>query len=267
MTIGKGLTLDVGLRIEKESLPAPGGVKVSSIDFPWSDKIEPRLGAAWDPTRKGKMKIFGSYGIVNDVMKLLLAQTSWGAQASSSAAYPLDSDGTAAGFDISDMDIVFKADRACPNGVATTQANFANGVRTDLNDKGPKVSIIENVNYRPWEPVAPNVKPYRQHEYVAGLDYQISPHLALEARYDRRRLDHVIEDASLLTRYGARCMPWSTLVRASTTPSMIIHLPGWAWSGVRRPGTDVQRYRDFGSGAAFGTCPSLPANAQGRPQL
>ncbi len=27
------------------------------------------------------MKIFGSYGVVNDVMKLLLAQTSCGAQA------------------------------------------------------------------------------------------------------------------------------------------------------------------------------------------
>ncbi|HVI08197.1 MAG TPA: TonB-dependent receptor, partial [Candidatus Binatia bacterium] len=42
-----------------------------------------------------------------------------------------------------------------------------------------------------------NLKPYRQHEYVAGGDYQITKDWAIEARYDRRRLDHVIEDASL----------------------------------------------------------------------
>ena len=59
------------------------------------------------------------------------------------------------------------------------------------------VSLIENVNLRPWEPVAPGVKPYRQHEIVAGVDYQIARDWAFEARYDRRRLDHVIEDASL----------------------------------------------------------------------
>ena len=59
------------------------------------------------------------------------------------------------------------------------------------------VSLIENANFRPEEPVAPGVKPYRQHEYVAGVDYQINKDWAFEARYDRRRLDHVIEDASL----------------------------------------------------------------------
>src|SRR5208283_3530400 len=31
--VGHGLSLDVGLRIEKETLPAPGGVKISSIAF------------------------------------------------------------------------------------------------------------------------------------------------------------------------------------------------------------------------------------------
>ncbi len=196
--VGKGLTLDVGIRIEKESLPAPGGVKVSSINFPWSDKIEPRLGAAWDPTRKGNMKIFGSYGVVNDVMKLLLAQTSWGAQAYEECTYPLGPDGTAAGFSISDINLAFKGGRACPNGTASTGANFANGqTPPSLTDQASGVSLIENVNLRPWEPVAPNVKPYRQHEFVAGWDYQIKPGWDFEARYDRRRLDHVIEDASL----------------------------------------------------------------------
>ena len=260
--IGHGLTFDVGLRIEHETLPAPGGVKVSSINFPWSDKIEPRLGFAWDPSQKGKMKIYGSYGVVNDVMKLLLAQTSWGAQSYEQCSYPLGPDGTTSNFDISDLDIVFKNNRACPNGPATTQANFANGkVPTTLTDANTGVSLIENVNFRPWEPVAPDVKPYRQHEWVAGFDYEISPQLALSARYNRRRLDHVIEDASLSDiAWGetyAVVNPGEGVNR--TIDSYATYLaslgqafgvPGWAFSDTA----------DYGPGVAFGTCPSCPPN-------
>ena len=140
----------------------------------------------------------GSYGVVNDVMKLLLAQTSWGAQAYEQCSYPIGPDGTSADYQRFRSRSDLQAGRACPNGPANTQANFVNGtVPTTLKDAGTSVSIIENVNFRPWEPVSPNVKPYRQHEYVAGFDYQITPSLAFSARYDRRRLDHVIEDASL----------------------------------------------------------------------
>jgi Carboxypeptidase regulatory-like domain len=200
--VGHGLTLNVGLRIEKESLPVPPGLqqpgvaKPNPINFSWGDKIAPRLGAAWG-SANGKMKIFGSYGVVNDVMKLLLAQTSWGAQAFEDCVYPLGPDSSNS-FANSDISLAYVASRACPNGGATTGANFAGGTTpTSLTDAGTGVSLIENVNFRPWEPVAPGVKPYRQHEFVVGYDYQIARDWALEARYDRRRLDHVIEDASL----------------------------------------------------------------------
>ena len=201
-TVGHGLTLNLGIRVEKERLPVPAGLqqpgvaKPNSIDFPWSDKIETRVGAAWGPA-SGKMKIFGSYGVVNDVMKLLLAQTSWGAQVFENCVYPLgpDANGT---FTNSDIDAIFVNNRACPNGGPTVPANFASGTTPQaLTDASTNVQLIENVNFRPWEPVAKGVKPYRQHEYVVGFDYQIAKDWALEARYDRRRLDHVIEDASL----------------------------------------------------------------------
>jgi len=260
--LGKGVTLDLGLRVEKESLPAPGGVKVSSISFPWSDKIEPRLGGAWDPTGKGKMKIYGSYGVVNDVMKLLLAQTSWGAQAYEQCAYALGPDGSGSGFSTSDIDVVFKGGRACPNGPATTQANFGNGqVPASLTDAGTGVSLIENVNLRPWEPVAPGVKPYRQHEYVAGWDFEFSPKVAFHARYDRRRLDHAIEDASLSdVAWGetyAIVNPGegvdSTIdgyAKYLTSLGQAFGVPGWAFNDTT----------DYGPGVAFGTCPSCPPN-------
>jgi hypothetical protein len=199
-TIGHGLTLNLGLRVEKEDLPAPSGIgisNISTINFSWSDKIEPRLGAAWG-SRDGRMKIFGSYGVTNDVMKLLLAQTSWGAQGFENCAYPLGPDASGT-FVNSDINAIFNSvGRACPTGVANVGANFiGNAPSPSLIDAATGTSLIENVNLRPEEPVAPNVKPYRQHEFVAGWDYQIRKDIAFEARYDRRRLDHVIEDASL----------------------------------------------------------------------
>jgi hypothetical protein len=263
--VGKGLTFDVGIRLEKESLPAPAGVQVPTIDFGWSDKIAPRLGAAWDPTRKGKMKIFGSYGVVNDVMKLLLAQTSWGAQAYEDCSYPLGPDGTAAGFTNDELSagfgLIFKGNRACPTATPSTGANFLNNVVPATLTDITGVQLIENTNFRPWEPVAPGVKPYRQHEYVAGWDYQIKPNLAFEARYDRRRLDHIIEDASLADPFWGEIY---TVVNPgegvnSTLDGYASFLASLGQSfGIANEGYQFNGPLDAEYGLSFGTCPSCP---------
>jgi len=260
-TVGHGLTLNLGIRVEKESLPvppgliAPGLTPPSSINFSWSDKVEPRLGAAWG-SRDGKLKIFGSYGVVNDVMKLLLAQTSWGAQVFEQCSYPLGPDGTANGFSVSDINAVFVNGRACPNGLPNTPANWGGGnTPPSLIDTATSTSIIENVNFRPWEPVAPGVKPYRQHEFVGGVDYQISRTLAFEARYDRRRLDHVIEDASLA---DPALFELYTVVNPGEGVNKT--LDGYAnfLTGLGQA-FGVPGY-SFNSIAPFGTCPSCPNN-------
>jgi len=261
-TVGKGVTLDVGLRVEKEDLPAPAGYNVPAIHFSWGDKVEPRLGGAWDPTRTGKMKIFGSYGVTNDVMKLLLAQTSFGAQAYEDCSYPLGPDGTAAGFSYSDLDLTFVNGRACPSATPTTGANFVAGKTPgDLVDPGTGVGLIENANFRPEEPVAPGVKPYRQHEYVAGYDLQLSRNLSFEGRYDRRRLDHILEDASLSDpTFGetytvvnpgegvnSTVNGYATFL---TSLGMAFGVPGYAFNDTAA----------YGPGAAFGTCSGCPNN-------
>lgn len=259
-SIGRGLTLNLGIRDEKEYLPAPGGYKVKAINFNWSDKIEPRLGFAWDPTHTGKAKIFASYGVVNDVMKLLLAQTSWGAQAFEQCSYALGPD-SGGGFSNADLPSIFVNGRACPSGATTLGANWAGGKTPGSLQDPSGVSLIENINLRPWEPVAPGVKPYRQHEYVAGVDYQLAHDWALEARYDRRRLDHVIEDASLADRVWGETY-WvvnpgegvdSTLngyANFLTNSGQVYGVPGWAFNDTT----------DFGPGAAFGTCTGCPPN-------
>jgi hypothetical protein len=263
-TIGHGLTLNLGIRVEKESLPVPPGlvsagqIPPASINFSWGDKIEPRLGAAWG-SANGKMKIFASYGVVNDVMKLLLAQTSWGAQVFEECTYPLgpDANGT---FTNSDIDSVFVNGRACPNGGPTVQANFASGAPpASFTDAKTGVSLIENVNLRPWEPVAPGVKPYRQHEYVAGFDYQIKRDWALEARYDRRRLDHAIEDASLAD-------PTNFEMYTVVNPGQGVNKTIDGYANYLQSLGSAFGIANFAFNAnpatPFGTCPTCPNNPQ-----
>ena len=92
-SIAKGLTINAGLRLEKEYLPAenqPSGGISHPINFGWGDKIAPRIGVAWDPFGNGKMKIFGGYGQFYDQMKLNLAISSFGGQYWSNCYYALD---------------------------------------------------------------------------------------------------------------------------------------------------------------------------------
>jgi hypothetical protein len=198
-SIAKGLTINGGLRIEKENLPAenqPSGAISNPIDFSWADKIAPRIGAAWDPFRNGKMKIFGGYGQFYDQMKLNLAISSFGGQFWQQCYYALDTP------NIASIVPVFGSDgRYCVGPDSTSQANFGGATPAGL-------TFLENQNFRTFpttcstcstheEGVAPGLKPYEQHEYTLGMDYQLTRTLAFEARYDRRRLDHVIEDSSI----------------------------------------------------------------------
>ena len=201
-TIGRGLTVNAGLRWEHEYLPAedqPAGGISKPIHFGWGDKIGPRLGAAWDPSHTGKWKIFGSYGKFFDVMKLNLAISSFGGQYWNNCYYTLDTQ------DLSSIVPAFNsAGRYCGYAGATgnTPANFAGG------GTPAGITFIQDENYRTFpttcatctsteEGVAPGLKPYTQHETVFGVDHQLSQNWAFEARWDRRRLDHVIEDAAL----------------------------------------------------------------------
>ena len=199
-TIGHGVTIDAGLRFEKEFLPGEsvaGGANPRPIDFGWSQKIAPRLGAAWDVFRDGKMKVFGDYGVFYDQMKLNLAISSFGGQYWNNCSYALNTQ------DLSSITPAFNSDgRYCPSGDSTTVGNFAGGTAP------AGLSFIENINNRAnpttcstcsvsQEGVAPGLNPYRQHESVMGVAYQIARNVAFEARYNRRRLDHVIEDAAI----------------------------------------------------------------------
>jgi hypothetical protein len=198
-TVRSGVTVNAGLRVEREYVPGEGlggNAPQKPINFGWGDKIAPRLGAAWDVFKDGRMKVFGSYGVFYDIMKLNVAISSFGGQYWQNCAYAINTP------TLSDINPVFNsAGRDCVGASASSTANFGAGGGTGL-------TFLENQNLRGFpttcatcsvsqEGVAPNLKPYRQHESTFGADYQLRPGLALEARWERRRLDHVIEDSSV----------------------------------------------------------------------
>ncbi len=201
-TIGRGITINAGVRVDKEYLPGEGGapgVQNRPINFGWGDKVAPRFGAAWDVFKDGRMKVFGSYGKFFDIMKLNVAISSFGGQYWQNCVYALNTS------DLSTILPAFNSSgRFCggPGTDSTTEANFQGGTTP------AGLTFIENTNFRAFpttcstcsatqEGVAPGLKPYEQHESAFGVDYQLSKTLSFEARWDRRRLDHVIEDSAL----------------------------------------------------------------------
>jgi len=199
-TIGHGITINAGIRLEKEYLPAenqPSTAKITQpINFSWSDKIAPRIGAAWDVFKNGKLKVFGGYGEYYDQMKLNVAISSYGGQYWQECWYALMEPSYS-----NIVPLLNSNNRYCVGQDSASQANFG-------SNSPSGITFLENINNRAFpttcstcstteEGTAPGLKPYAQHDSSFGVDYQLSTNWALEGRWDRRRLDHVIEDSAI----------------------------------------------------------------------
>jgi hypothetical protein len=193
-TVAKGVTLNVGVRDEREFVPSYNQF-TSGIKFGFGSKVAPRIGGAWDVFGNGRLKLAANYNVQYDVMKLNLAIGSFGGQYWHNCTYALDD------LNFTSIKPVRGADTHYCEG--TGGANFAGGVTpTDLR-------FIENQDYRiaandPSSGIAvdPKLMPYREHETTGTAAYQINHSWSASATYIRRRLDHAIEDAGLLTNNG-----------------------------------------------------------------
>jgi hypothetical protein len=182
-SIGHGLTLNLGVRFDKEFLPAyrPGN---PSISFGFTDKVGPRIGGAYDLLHNGKVKIFASYGKFFDIMKYSLPRGSFGGDYWHDCVYAMD---------FLDYHTI----------TPTSPGGHACGPTQDPSAGVTVGRFIENINWRapagnPTDPgVDPNLKPMSQHEFLTGVDWAITPKMGLEVRYARKRLDNAIDDQSI----------------------------------------------------------------------
>jgi outer membrane receptor protein involved in Fe transport len=187
-TVGHGLTLNIGVRFDKETQPPYDPTRFPTLKFGWGDKIAPRLGAAYDLLHNGKIKIYGSYGQFYDIMKMGLARGSFGSDYWHNCVYAMD-----------DADYT-KITPTYPIGGGCPASGPAPGVTVGR--------FIENVDYRATKadprdpPLSPDMKPMKQHEYTLGAEWAITRNWAFETRYSRKSLDMAIEDMAITDNLG-----------------------------------------------------------------
>jgi hypothetical protein len=166
------LTLNLGLRLEDEKIPAFREKDVA-IEFGWKDKIAPRIGAAFDMFGDGRMKLFGSYGRYYDWTKYELARGTFGG------------------------DIWRTYYRALDDPSVISTVNLDNMPGRDI--LGASSGFVD------WRIPAfgddvfdPNLKPMSQDSFSGGFEYQLQPTTVLAVNYIHNNLIRTIEDVGRL---------------------------------------------------------------------
>jgi hypothetical protein len=177
-TMGNRLTVNAGLRFEKEAIPSFSDLpEYAGSAFKWGfgDKLAPRLGASMDLLGDGKVKAFGSWGWFYDAMKLPMAQGSFGGFKWLSHYYLMDD--------------------------TTLDWTAIGGLSGQGNYPG---KFIEDRNWRidSFEDLDPDLKAMRMTEIVAGLEWELAPHTAASFRFVHKNLDEAIEDVGRQTAEG-----------------------------------------------------------------
>ena len=173
-TIANRLTLNIGLRAEQEKIPPftddPRHAGKVPLDFGFGDKLAPRLGFTFDVLGDSTLKLFGSYGIYYDVMKLAMPEGSYGGDQWWSSYYSLDTD--------------------------EWQNIGVNGYYPG--------DFYEKLNWREdsIDDTDPDIKPMSQREISLGVEKQLGTNMSLSVRFVNKHLIRAIEDIGFMTETG-----------------------------------------------------------------
>lgn len=167
------LTLNLGVRLEKENLPSFNGF-APPINFGWSDKIAPRLGFAYDLFGDGKTKLFGSYGKFNDRLKYNLPRGLFGGELFLEDFFEILPGESYTQFTL--------------ENILGGRSKFQRNLRVASND--PNASILNGK-------VDSNLKPFSQTELTFGAERQLSSNYVIRARYTFKNVDKAVEDAGV----------------------------------------------------------------------
>jgi hypothetical protein len=174
-TVGRRLSLSLGLRTERENLPGYSlhGDAAPVIKFGFGDKIAPRVGASFDLFGDGSWKVYGSWGVFYDIFKYSLSIAFGG----------IDSIGYAFTLDTYDWPNLLSS-TACPPTCPGTLIRRSVTLPTD------KAALD------------PELRPIQLQEAVAGVEHQLRPNVSVAARYVHKQLDRAIEDIGSVNDNG-----------------------------------------------------------------
>jgi hypothetical protein len=169
-TIRNKLTLNFGLRAENEYLPgyAGGDYPIKALNFPWSRKLAPRFGFIYDVMGDSSLKIFASFGMYYDVMKLDMAANAFGGFKWKSAYYLMDD------WDYTKIGV---------NG------NFPGTYLYTYDYRPPSYGITD-----------PDIKPFGQREISLGVEKKIRENLSFSVRGVWKSVTNAIEDSAIYSR-------------------------------------------------------------------
>ena len=173
-TLFDRFTLNFGIRFEKEDIPSFSDMpeyQDPPISFGFFDKVAPRLGFAYDLLGDGDFKLFGSVGIYYDVMKLEMAQGSYGGFKWESKYY-----------DITVLDW-------------TTFTEADHPVTPTWNGG----TYYETLNWRipSFDTTQPDMKPYSKMEFTLGAQKRLMEDVSLTVRFLYNNILNAIEDVGI----------------------------------------------------------------------
>jgi hypothetical protein len=179
-TVGDRLTLNLGLRTEHENVPTfrPEYLENAFV-FDFSEKIAPRLGAAYDVFGDGRVKLFGSWGLYYDWTKYELARGSFGAET---------------------WCIYYRGLNSL-DAVANQTLSLSNMPGNDIwftNPGGCRDRRVPQFG----QDIDPDIEPMKQASTSAGLEYQLGANSMFTARYIHNDLLQTIEDIGFLNAQG-----------------------------------------------------------------